>query len=116
MRPTQFGWLQWLLANCSCYTPCSSLYQPLSTATCCHCSATCTATCAAADHELDETLALIKDSSLRDTLQFGIGLHHAGLAESDREVVESLYVGGKIQVGEPAPGLAWPGLARPADI
>ena len=51
-----------------------------------------------ADQELDQNLALIKDASLRDTLQFGIGLHHAGLAESDREVVEALYVGGKIQV------------------
>jgi hypothetical protein len=55
-------------------------------------------TAAAADEELDQNLGLIKDASLRDTLQFGIGLHHAGLAESDREVVEALYVGGKIQV------------------
>ena len=39
------------------------------------------------------------DASLRHTLQFGIGLHHAGLPDSDRELVERLYVGGKIQVG-----------------
>ena len=58
-----------------------------------------------ADEELDQNLALIKDASLRDTLQFGIGLHHAGLAESDREVVEALYVGGKIQVCGGALGL-----------
>lgn len=50
------------------------------------------------DHELEQHLALIKDSSLRHTLQFGIGLHHAGLPDSDREVVERLYVEGKIQV------------------
>ena len=52
-----------------------------------------------ADHELEQHLALIKDSALRHTLQFGIGLHHAGLPDSDREVVERLYVEGKIQVG-----------------
>lgn len=51
-----------------------------------------------ADHELEQHLALIKDASLRHTLQFGIGLHHAGLPDSDREVVERLYVEGKIQV------------------
>ena len=51
-----------------------------------------------ADHELEQNLALIRDSALRDTLQFGIGLHHAGLPDGDREVVEKLYVEGKIQV------------------
>lgn len=35
---------------------------------------------------------------MRHTLQFGIGLHHAGLADSDRKCVEALFVAGKIQV------------------
>ena len=39
-----------------------------------------------------------QDANLRHTLQFGIGLHHAGLGEADRTVVEQLFVGGKIQV------------------
>lgn len=52
-----------------------------------------------AEAELDAELAGVKDSALRHTLQFGIGLHHAGLPDSDREAVERLYVAGKIQVG-----------------
>ena len=40
-----------------------------------------------------------QDASLRHTLQFGIGLHHAGLPDSDRQLVEKLYVEGGIQVG-----------------
>jgi hypothetical protein len=51
------------------------------------------------EQDLEQEVLAIKDSALRHTLQFGIGLHHAGLPESDREVVERLYVGGKIQVG-----------------
>ena len=41
----------------------------------------------------------VQDGNLRHTLQFGIGLHHAGLNETDRSVVENLFVAGKIQVG-----------------
>lgn len=39
-----------------------------------------------------------QDTTLRHTLQFGVGLHHAGLPEKDRELVERLYVDGGIQV------------------
>ena len=39
-----------------------------------------------------------QDAQLRHTLQFGIGLHHAGLNEADRSAVEALFVGGRIQV------------------
>lgn len=42
----------------------------------------------------------MQDGNLRHTLQFGIGLHHAGLNENDRSIVEHLFVGGKIQVLE----------------
>lgn len=41
----------------------------------------------------------MRDASLRHCLQFGVGLHHAGLAEADRQMVERLYVTQKIQVG-----------------
>jgi hypothetical protein len=48
--------------------------------------------------EAEEVLSGVKDASLRHTLQFGIGLHHAGLNERDRTLVERLYVECKIQV------------------
>lgn len=39
-----------------------------------------------------------RDQALQHTLAFGIGIHHAGLAEGDRSVVEALFEQGKIQV------------------
>lgn len=57
----------------------------------------------------------LQDSNLRHTLQFGIGLHHAGLPESDRTVVETLYVAGKIQVLVATSTLAW-GVNTPAHL
>lgn len=51
------------------------------------------------DHQsLSSSLLCCQDPNLRHTLQFGIGLHHAGLVEADRDLVESLFVGGRIQV------------------
>ena len=41
----------------------------------------------------------MRDTNLRSTLSFGIGLHHAGLHERDRKLVEELFVNQKIQVG-----------------
>eukprot|EP00096_Caligus_rogercresseyi_P011658 TRINITY_DN4662_c0_g1_i1.p1 TRINITY_DN4662_c0_g1~~TRINITY_DN4662_c0_g1_i1.p1 ORF type:complete len:616 (+),score=171.71 TRINITY_DN4662_c0_g1_i1:57-1850(+) len=49
----------------------------------------------------------IKDPNLRLTLAFGIGLHHAGLIESDRKIVEDLYVNQKIQVLIATSTVAW---------
>lgn len=49
----------------------------------------------------------VMDEALRHTLTFGIGLHHAGLAVSDRQLVEDLYVSGKIQVLVATSTLAW---------
>lgn len=42
----------------------------------------------------------VKDSNLRLTLAFGIGLHHAGLVAKDRKLVEELFVNQKIQVSQ----------------
>ena len=39
---------------------------------------------------------LIQDENLQHTLQFGVGMHHAGLAEADRKIVEDLFVKKKI--------------------
>lgn len=41
---------------------------------------------------------MYRDQALQHTLAFGIGIHHAGLAERDRGIVESLFEQGKIQV------------------
>ena len=46
----------------------------------------------------DQTWNIVQDTNLRHSLQFGIGLHHAGLNDSDRSTVEHLFVAGKIQV------------------
>ena len=48
--------------------------------------------------QLNSLLQNVRDSNLRSTLEFGIGLHHAGLHEKDRKVVEELFVNQKIQV------------------
>lgn len=57
----------------------------------------------------------MQDSSLRHTLQFGVGLHHAGLSSKDRSLVERLYVDGKIQVLVATSTLAW-GVNTPAHL
>lgn len=43
-------------------------------------------------------LSQVTDQNLRHTLQFGIGLHHAGLKDKDRSLVEELFANNKIQV------------------
>ncbi|KAF9970658.1 activating signal cointegrator 1 complex subunit [Actinomortierella ambigua] len=68
-----------------------------------------------AEEELEDLLPRIQDSSLRLALGFGIGLHHAGLPESDRKVVEELFVGLKIQVLIATSTLAW-GVNFPAHL
>ncbi len=40
----------------------------------------------------------MKDKALRDTLVFGVGIHHAGLDNADRATVEELFLNNKIQV------------------
>lgn len=47
---------------------------------------------------MEQIVSGIKDSNLKLTLAFGIGMHHAGLVDRDRKTVEELYVNQKIQV------------------
>ena len=54
------------------------------------------------EEEMDNILDNSKDVNLKLTLAFGIGLHHAGLEERDRQTVEELFVNNKIQVGATA--------------
>ena len=63
--------------------------------------------------ELDEILKNVLDSHLRHTLSFGIGMHHAGLKESDRKIVEELFSLQQIQILVTTATLAW-GVNLPA--
>ena len=56
-----------------------------------------------------------KDANLKHTLHYGIGVHHAGLAESDRALVEELFISTKIQVLICTSTLAW-GVNLPAHL
>ncbi|XP_014260585.1 activating signal cointegrator 1 complex subunit 3 [Cimex lectularius] len=64
---------------------------------------------------MDQIIKTVKDSNLRLTLAFGIGLHHAGLQHHDRKVVEELFVNQKIQVLIATSTLAW-GVNLPAHL
>ncbi|RLN92340.1 hypothetical protein BBJ28_00004981 [Nothophytophthora sp. Chile5] len=57
----------------------------------------------------------IVDETLKHTLSFGIGLHHAGLARRDRELVEKLFKDRLIQVVISTTTLAW-GVNLPAHL
>jgi activating signal cointegrator complex subunit 3 len=59
------------------------------------------------EEEISAVAETLVDSALRDTIVFGIGIHHAGLDNSDREAVEALFVEGKIQVLVCTSTLAW---------
>ncbi|XP_034181076.1 activating signal cointegrator 1 complex subunit obelus [Osmia lignaria lignaria] len=67
------------------------------------------------DEEMDSILDQIKDSNLKLTLAFGIGLHHAGLQDRDRRTVEELFVNNRIQVLITTATLAW-GVNFPAHL
>lgn len=47
---------------------------------------------------MNDIIGTVRDSNLKLTLAFGIGMHHAGLHERDRKTVEELFVNCKIQV------------------
>ncbi|CAJ1975360.1 unnamed protein product [Sphenostylis stenocarpa] len=49
------------------------------------------------EESLQMVLSQVSDQNLRHTLQFGIGLHHAGLNDKDRSLVEELFGNNKIQ-------------------
>ncbi|KAE9599497.1 putative DNA helicase [Lupinus albus] len=67
------------------------------------------------EEALDMVLSQVLDQNLRHTLQFGIGLHHAGLNEKDRSLVEELFANNKILVLVCTSTLAW-GVNLPAHL
>lgn len=67
------------------------------------------------DAYVESIASTITDASLRHTLSFGVGLHHAGLTSSDRETVERMFLNGDIQVLCATATLAW-GVNLPAHL
>ncbi|KAM9852705.1 activating signal cointegrator 1 complex subunit 3 [Aulostomus maculatus] len=67
------------------------------------------------EREIEDIIATVRDSNLKLTLAFGIGIHHAGLHERDRKTVEELFVNCKIQVLIATSTLAW-GVNFPAHL
>lgn len=69
----------------------------------------------ASEEDLELTLSAVKDEALKEALTFGIGLHHAGLVESDRTLSEQLFAANKIQILVATSTLAW-GVNLPAHL
>ncbi|KAL1303367.1 hypothetical protein AAFC00_006764 [Neodothiora populina] len=67
------------------------------------------------EEDLGLNLSRVKDEALREALSFGIGLHHAGLVESDRQLSEELFANNKIQILVATSTLAW-GVNLPAHL
>ena len=67
------------------------------------------------EEDLQYNLARVKDDNLKECLSFGIGLHHAGLVESDRSLSEELFANNKIQILVATSTLAW-GVNLPAHL
>ena len=65
--------------------------------------------------EIENDIDCIYDENLKHTLSFGIGMHHAGLVESDRKIVERLFLTQKIQILIATSTLAW-GVNFPAHL
>lgn len=67
------------------------------------------------EDDLQLHLSRVKDEALRESLSFGIGLHHAGLVEADRQLSEELFANNKIQILVATSTLAW-GVNLPAHL
>ena len=67
------------------------------------------------EDDLQLNLSRVRDNALKEALSFGIGLHHAGLVESDRQLTEELFANNKIQILVATSTLAW-GVNLPAHL
>lgn len=65
--------------------------------------------------EMQGVLKRVSDPNLKHCLEFGIGMHHAGLTKSDRDVVEELFCNQMILVLVCTSTLAW-GVNYPAHL
>ncbi|KAK4997051.1 Pre-mRNA-splicing helicase BRR2 [Elasticomyces elasticus] len=55
----------------------------------------------------------IKDADLKELMQYGLGIHHAGMSRTDRSAVEDLFADGSLRVLVCTATLAW-GVNLPA--
>ncbi|KAH8681476.1 Sec63 Brl domain-containing protein [Xylariales sp. PMI_506] len=67
------------------------------------------------EEDLQLNLSRVKDEALKEAISFGIGLHHAGLVETDRQLAEELFLNNKIQILVATSTLAW-GVNLPAHL
>ncbi|KAK4651406.1 putative steryl acetyl hydrolase mug81 [Podospora pseudocomata] len=67
------------------------------------------------EDDLQGILSRVKDEALKEAISFGIGLHHAGLVEGDRQIAEELFLNNKIQILIATSTLAW-GVNLPAHL
>lgn len=67
------------------------------------------------EYDMDQIVKSVRDNNLKLCLPFGIGLHHAGLSDHDRQITEELFVNQKIQVLIATSTLAW-GVNFPAHL
>jgi replicative superfamily II helicase len=67
------------------------------------------------EDELEAVLNEVQDTNLKQTLTFGIGMHHAGLVQKDKQIMEHLFVENKIQILVATSTLAW-GVNFPAKL
>ena len=65
--------------------------------------------------EINSYIELVQDENLKNSLIYGIGLHHAGLIENDRKIVENLFLSQKILILIATATLAW-GVNFPAHL
>jgi len=65
--------------------------------------------------EINSYIELVQDDNLKNSLIYGIGLHHAGLIENDRKIVENLFLNQKILILIATSTLAW-GVNFPAHL
>ena len=68
-----------------------------------------------APEELQMWVDTVKDPHMKHCLQFGVGMHHAGLEPSDRQIAEDLFARCKILVLVCTSTLAW-GVNLPAHL
>ena len=67
------------------------------------------------EDDLQLNLSRVKDDALKESLTFGIALHHAGLVQSDRQLAQELFANNKIQILVATSTLAW-GINMPAHL
>lgn len=67
------------------------------------------------EDDAESLISTLRDENLKLVLSFGIGMHHAGLHEHDRRIVEELFCARKIQILVATSTLAW-GVNMPAHL